>query len=342
MVYYHHTDHLGTTEVVTDQNGNVVWEAGYEAFGSVLSERGDSSFTPSYTGKFFDKASGLYYFNARWYDSALGRFTSQDPIRDGTNWWNYCNGNPVRFVDWLGLEECEIELRAGHKKTVWQKIDDELTRFCYRNFVLGGSYQADGLGNKLIPTMDGRKITVSRSGEEYFSNSEKDSDRLFFLVNLFNSELGLLAKTGAFTSAAQSVGKVSDVAGAGKKIVKNAPDLSNAMKIADKSQKTIVIGENMTRVKKATKMLQQEGIDAKWYQAWKNNFPQKGVKMTQDQLTEALFRNKRWLQSKIDEGYQIIDIGKDINRMERSPFFNLEQNIIENANDLNLIKVDKF
>ena len=64
--------------------------------------------------------------------------------------------------------------------------------------------------------------------------------------------------------------------------------------------------------------------------------------MTQDQLTEALFRNKRWLQSKIDEGYQIIDIGKDINRMERSPFFNLEQNIIENANDLNLIKVDKF
>ncbi len=112
VVYYHHTDHLGTTEVVTDVNGSVVWEAGYEAFGSVLSERGDSSFTPSFTGKFFDKASGLYYFNARWYDSALGRFTSQDPIRDGTNWWNYCNGNPVKYVDPDGRDIEEVPVAS--------------------------------------------------------------------------------------------------------------------------------------------------------------------------------------------------------------------------------------
>jgi len=104
VVYYHHTDHLGTTEVVTDSNGTVVWEAGYKAFGFVLSERGDSSFTPSYTCKFFDKTSGLYYFNARWYDSNLGRFTTSDPIRDGVNWWNYCNGNPITFTDPDGLE----------------------------------------------------------------------------------------------------------------------------------------------------------------------------------------------------------------------------------------------
>jgi N-acetylmuramoyl-L-alanine amidase len=103
MVYYHHTDHLGTTEVVTDGNGTVVWEAGYEAFGSVLNERGESKFTPSYTGKFFDMASDLYYFNARWYDSELGKFTSSDPIRDGINWWNYCNGNPLTLLDWTGL-----------------------------------------------------------------------------------------------------------------------------------------------------------------------------------------------------------------------------------------------
>ena len=38
MVYYYHTDHLGTTEVITDESGVVVWSAGYEAFGSVLSE----------------------------------------------------------------------------------------------------------------------------------------------------------------------------------------------------------------------------------------------------------------------------------------------------------------
>ena len=48
-----------------------------------MNERGEENFIPNYTGKFFDESSGLYYFNARWYDCELGRFTSQDPARDG-------------------------------------------------------------------------------------------------------------------------------------------------------------------------------------------------------------------------------------------------------------------
>ena len=99
ILYYHHTDHLGTTEVITDSNGNIVWHADYEAFGNVMNERGEENFTPNYTGKFFDESSGLYYFNARWYDCELGRFTTQDPARDGVNWWAYCGGNPITFVD---------------------------------------------------------------------------------------------------------------------------------------------------------------------------------------------------------------------------------------------------
>ena len=105
MLYYHHTDHLGTTEVITDSNGNIVWHADYEAFGNVMNERGDENFTPNYTGKFFDESSGLYYFNARWYDCELGRFTTQDPARDGVNWWIYCDGNPITYVDPDGRED---------------------------------------------------------------------------------------------------------------------------------------------------------------------------------------------------------------------------------------------
>ena len=87
-----------------DSNGKIVWYADYEAFGSVMNERGEKNFTPNYTGKFFDKTTGLYYFNARWYDCELGRFTTQDPARDGVNWWIYCNGNPITFVDPDGRE----------------------------------------------------------------------------------------------------------------------------------------------------------------------------------------------------------------------------------------------
>ena len=64
-VFYHHTDHYGTTECVTDSSGNLVWESEYEAFGSVMSTNGTKDFVPSFTGKRFDEEVGLYYFNAR-------------------------------------------------------------------------------------------------------------------------------------------------------------------------------------------------------------------------------------------------------------------------------------
>ena len=58
----------------------------------------------------------------------------------------------------------------GHKKTVLEKIDDEISRFAYRNIIEGGAYNADGSGDKWIRTMRGDMITLSRSGEKYFSN----------------------------------------------------------------------------------------------------------------------------------------------------------------------------
>ena len=102
--FYHHTDHLGTTEVITDESGTVVWKASYEAFGSVLCENGTRVFEASFTGKFFDKDIGLYYFNARWYDAETGKFVTQDPARDGGNWWNYCCSNPVTYIDPDGMK----------------------------------------------------------------------------------------------------------------------------------------------------------------------------------------------------------------------------------------------
>ena len=49
-------------------------------------------------------STGQYYFNARWYDPNLGRFTTEDPIKSGLNWYVYANNNPLRFVDPTGLE----------------------------------------------------------------------------------------------------------------------------------------------------------------------------------------------------------------------------------------------
>ena len=57
-------------------------------------------------------STGQYYYNARWYDPNLGRFTTEDPIRDGLNWYIYANNNPLRFVDPTGLQStAELDYR---------------------------------------------------------------------------------------------------------------------------------------------------------------------------------------------------------------------------------------
>lgn len=60
--------------------------------------------TISLFGEYFDKETGNIYLRARYYDPGLGRFISEDPIRDGLNWYVYCGGNPIKFVDPLGLK----------------------------------------------------------------------------------------------------------------------------------------------------------------------------------------------------------------------------------------------
>ena len=99
-----------------------------------MNERGEENFTPNYTGKFFDESSGLYYFNARWYDCELGRFTTQDPARDGANWWIYCGGNPITFVDPDGREILPITSRQ-YQNSVLNKdlnVGSEKTGFYNR------------------------------------------------------------------------------------------------------------------------------------------------------------------------------------------------------------------
>ena len=57
----------------------------------------------NYASYCWDETLELYYAQARMYDQATGRFTSEDPIRDGSNWYVYCAGDPVNAVDVTGL-----------------------------------------------------------------------------------------------------------------------------------------------------------------------------------------------------------------------------------------------
>lgn len=102
-------DNIGSRRAIADTSGTVKTKIDYTVWGvpTVTNYNGyDGSLEVSYTGKERD-ATGLYYFNARYYDASIGRFITEDPARNGMNWFVYCGNNPLRFTDPTGLRNIE-------------------------------------------------------------------------------------------------------------------------------------------------------------------------------------------------------------------------------------------
>ncbi len=107
------SDHLGSTSVVMDAGGQIVEKGFYMPWGG---ERGDQGITTTdygYTGQM--REGDIYYYNARWYDPAIGRFMQADTIvhmaSQGTQAFDryaYVNNNPLRYTDPSGnyFREC--------------------------------------------------------------------------------------------------------------------------------------------------------------------------------------------------------------------------------------------
>ncbi len=104
-VNYFLTDHLGSTNGLSDNSGALTASTFYDSFGNPT----NSSFPTRYqfTGREFDNLTGLHYYRARFYDPNLGRFTSEDPIGFGggdINLYAYVRNQPLWFRDPRGLQ----------------------------------------------------------------------------------------------------------------------------------------------------------------------------------------------------------------------------------------------
>ena len=112
---FYHTDHLGTTRLISTAGGAQDYTSKPGPWGNVESSSGNGT-DYRFTGKEDDQGTGLVYFGARWYDPEVGRFITQDPIKAGDNWYEYCGDNPLRYVDPTGLDYADdyASGRAGH------------------------------------------------------------------------------------------------------------------------------------------------------------------------------------------------------------------------------------
>jgi RHS repeat-associated protein len=112
LMFYFFNAHGDVVKRVSGQ-GDATPLYDYDAFGS---ERKPIKNDPNpfrYCGEYWDAAIGEIYLRARTYDPVNGRFSSEDPARNGLNWYGYCGGNPISFADSSGASAELVEILSG-------------------------------------------------------------------------------------------------------------------------------------------------------------------------------------------------------------------------------------
>ena len=108
LVFFYHPDHLGSTTLTTDVQGNITQHVAYIPYGEVFVEErnGDWSTPYLFNAKELDEETGLYYYGARYLNPKDTRWLSVDPLFEnyvGMSPYAYCEDNPIKLVDNDGM-----------------------------------------------------------------------------------------------------------------------------------------------------------------------------------------------------------------------------------------------
>jgi RHS repeat-associated protein len=98
-------DPLGSTVALYDNTGTKTDTFEYWPYGESSSRTGGTSLSFQYIGSFgyYQDNNTRNYVRARYLDKRKGRWFTEDPAMDGFNYAAYVDGNPISFIDFLGL-----------------------------------------------------------------------------------------------------------------------------------------------------------------------------------------------------------------------------------------------
>ncbi len=169
------TDALGSTVALADSAGTVQTEYTYEPFGvtSVTGAPNSNSF--QYTGREND-GTNFYYYRARYYQPALQRFASEDPIgfSGGINFFSYVYNNPLEFTDPYGLDAymCTKPLHALGNFGEW--VYRQNTPLLYHQYICVKNGQSTICGGQ---DRAGGPYSPGKSSNDVPNFCEKKDDR---------------------------------------------------------------------------------------------------------------------------------------------------------------------
>ena len=190
---YFHQDHLGNNRLVfCDFNNNgiieisddpgtfeneleITQESHYYPFGLEQNGNWYATVTPDnnklYNGKEFNREGdiNLYDYQRRWYDPALARWTTVDPVASAYRSWSpyhYTHNNPLKYVDPDGaiiefadkgaekLYNYIYERASDDMKAMFDKLDDSDVVYTVSLVSEGGDELRGAIGNTSLATYD--------------------------------------------------------------------------------------------------------------------------------------------------------------------------------------------
>ena len=115
-LFYMQGDHLGSSSLVMTTSGTLNTRQTYFPYGAKRTTEGSPlPMDYTFTGQKSDDSTGLMFYNARYYDTTLGRFTQADTIvpspmnPQSLNRYGYVRNNPINLTDPTGHEEGNCE-----------------------------------------------------------------------------------------------------------------------------------------------------------------------------------------------------------------------------------------
>lgn len=143
-----YTNHLGSVVALANTTGTSTATYTYGPYGEPNTTAGNMRFR--YTGQQLIAPLNLYYYKARIYSPALGRFLQTDPIgqKDDLNLYAYVGNNPINYSDPTGM----------YAKFIGREADKGLQKIFDNGSITAEAYLGVGGGAKV--SWDNGKVEI--------------------------------------------------------------------------------------------------------------------------------------------------------------------------------------
>ncbi|MGX1023607.1 RHS repeat-associated core domain-containing protein [Psychroflexus sp. MBR-150] len=178
-VFYFHSDHLGSSNYMSNYDGDISQHAEYLPFGELLTDEHLNSHNTryKYNGKEFDQETGNYYYGARYFNPKTSLWLSVDPLASEFPSWspyNFTMNNPIRFIDPDGRAPQDIIVTTSGGKELFRLNDGktEITRMTARQVYGRGIQWFESSADNYMPLISKAQGLSTFSELKHFSWNE--------------------------------------------------------------------------------------------------------------------------------------------------------------------------